>query len=387
VSIDTPARLAILGAGPIGIEAALYARYLGYDVDIYERRSVGDHVRCWGHVRMFTPWGAICTPLGFAALEAQEPKWRRPKLDELPTGREFLERYLLPLANSDLVIDGLHEQTTVLSVGRPNMLKSELAGDPARSDESFRLLLRGPDGERLAEADAVIDCTGTFGQPNWLGRGGVPAIGERDLAKRIEYRLPDFTVERSRYAGKRVLVVGDGHSAATTINGLAALEPACKVTWVTRCEPSAAPGPVTLTSNDPLPERVRCAQAANALATTNKVRHLAGTSVESIAGNADGALRVKLSGLYEKDIDVDEIIANVGYRPNVAFLEDLQLAFDPATGALLTTDATEPDFYILGAKRRGRDSRFLLAEGHREIRDLFKILGDRAGLDLYATAR
>ena len=34
MAIDTPARLAILGAGPIGLEAALYARFLGYDVDV-----------------------------------------------------------------------------------------------------------------------------------------------------------------------------------------------------------------------------------------------------------------------------------------------------------------------------------------------------------------
>ena len=42
MAIDTPARIAVLGAGPIGLEAALYARFLGYDVDVYERGKVAD---------------------------------------------------------------------------------------------------------------------------------------------------------------------------------------------------------------------------------------------------------------------------------------------------------------------------------------------------------
>ena len=45
----------------------------------------------------------------------------------------------------------------------------------------------------------------------------------------------------------------------------------------------------------------------------------------------------------------------------------------------------EPDFYILGAKSFGRDSRFWISIGLEQIRELFTIIGDRAELDLYAT--
>ncbi|HVW37886.1 MAG TPA: FAD-dependent oxidoreductase, partial [Pirellulales bacterium] len=48
MAVDTPARIAILGAGPIGLEAALYARYLGYDVDIYERGRAAENLLRWG---------------------------------------------------------------------------------------------------------------------------------------------------------------------------------------------------------------------------------------------------------------------------------------------------------------------------------------------------
>lgn len=46
----------------------------------------------------------------------------------------------------------------------------------------------------------------------------------------------------------------------------------------------------------------------------------------------------------------------------------------------------EPDFYILGAKSYGRNSSFLVAVGLEQIRDLFTIIGDREGLDLYKSA-
>lgn len=46
----------------------------------------------------------------------------------------------------------------------------------------------------------------------------------------------------------------------------------------------------------------------------------------------------------------------------------------------------EPNFYLLGAKSYGRNSKFLLATGLAQIRELFTIIGDRPTLDLYATS-
>ena len=103
MAFDTPARIAILGAGPIGLEAALYARYLGYDVDIYERGYVAEGVRHWGHARLFTPFQSLSSPLGLAAIAAQDPNWEPPAPDALLTGDEWVDRYVLPLAQTDLL--------------------------------------------------------------------------------------------------------------------------------------------------------------------------------------------------------------------------------------------------------------------------------------------
>ena len=68
---DTP-RIAVVGAGPIGLEAALYARSLKYPVAVYELGRVGEHIQRWGHVRLFSPFGMNSTSLGRAAIELKK---------------------------------------------------------------------------------------------------------------------------------------------------------------------------------------------------------------------------------------------------------------------------------------------------------------------------
>ena len=95
-------RIAILGAGPMGLESALYARFLGYEVAVYERGSeVAANVASWSHVRLFTPFAMNATPLGVAAISAQQPGWQPPAATALLTGQEFRDAYLAPLAATD----------------------------------------------------------------------------------------------------------------------------------------------------------------------------------------------------------------------------------------------------------------------------------------------
>src|SRR6266851_1988222 len=61
-------RIAVLGAGPIGLEAGLYARQLKLPFTIFEQGRIGEHVWRWGHVRLFSPFGMNSTPLGRKAI-------------------------------------------------------------------------------------------------------------------------------------------------------------------------------------------------------------------------------------------------------------------------------------------------------------------------------
>ena len=425
--LDTPARIAILGAGSIGLEAALYARYLGYDVDLYERGQVAEHVRRWGHARMFTPFRLNRSPLALAALKAQDESHQPPGDEEFLTGREYADRYLVPLAQSDLLSDSIHSGVEVLAIGREGVLKTELVGDEARGETPFRLLLREANGqERIANADAVIDCTGTHGYHNWLGEGGIPAIGETAAAPHIEYGLPDvLDREREKYARRHTLVIGAGDSAAATVTALADLGrqvPDTWITWVTREEPSpvepgsgpsgAVPtGPVRCDPTDPFLARQQTARAANRLTVgdADHVTYRPGTSVESVRWHDDLAqFVVRLIGKHAGELQVERIVANVGHRPNDRLYAELQVKQCYATGGSLRlatalsklssrgelasfqVDADmllspEPRFFVLGAKSFGRNSNFLLSIGLDQIRAVFSILGDRAELNLYAT--
>lgn len=418
MAVDTPARIAILGAGPIGLEAALYARYLGYDVDLYERGRAAENLLGWGHVRMFTPWQMNVTPLGLAALAAQDDEWQPPDDEAILTGRELAEQYFLPLANSDLLVDGLHLGVEVLALGRHGLLKSDMVEEDIRIDAPFRILLRDADGqERLVTAEVVIDATGVYGNHNWAGEAGIPAIGELAAADQIEYGLPDLLgADREKYAGRRVLLIGSGYSAATNavaLAELAASNPDTRPTWITRLRAGAETlqDPIAMIADDRLPERNRLAQAANTLAAAGgPVVHWPETALESIEPLASGGFRILLSGRHAGEIEVDRIIANVGFRPDNRIYSELQvhecyasggpmklaaaLAQAPSADCLAQASAgpealvnPEPDFYILGAKSFGRNSQFLLSKGHEQIRQLFSIIGDRADLDLYAAAR
>ena len=48
-------RILVVGAGPIGIEAALRGAQLEHEVDVLEAGRIGENLRSWGHVRMFSP--------------------------------------------------------------------------------------------------------------------------------------------------------------------------------------------------------------------------------------------------------------------------------------------------------------------------------------------
>ncbi len=418
MAMDTPATIAVLGAGPMGIETALYARYLGYQVLLVERDKVAANVLRWGHLRMFSPFADLHTTLGIAALRAQDPSYMAPPVDTQLTGRQWVEQYLRPLANSDLLADHIVCGATVQGIGRRHFLKSECTPPSSRDDDGFRILLEQRDGSQAMEtADIVIDTTGVYNQPNWCGAGGIPARGEQLLKSRIVYTIPDLLgSERAEYEARHVLVIGSGLSAATTLVALVKMMdqvPQTRVTWVTRRNASGPQtGPIRLTSFADLPQHRQLAETANRCVQKGRssLIHLPGVSIEAFEFDAEEGKFLVWFDAEDSPRVFDRVIANVGYRGNAALYEELHVrASERTDGPLNIGDpldknhenappptaaeranaliTTEPHFYVLGAKSHGRDSSFRMSRGYEQIRDLFSIIGDRAELDLYATAQ
>jgi hypothetical protein len=396
-------RIAIIGAGPVGIEAAFFARLQGFEVVILEKGKFAANVRSWGHVRLFSPFGVNSSEWGRGAL-AGSPL---PPDDALLTGSEFFEQYLLPLRQQPLLEGCLKEKARVISIGKRRFWKGDAIGNRSRLGAPFQLLIEFESGcEEMVETDFVLDCSGTFGNHNWLGEGGIPAIGERLLTERIDYSLPDIAGQhRERFVGRRTLVVGSGYSAATAIVALGELieqESATEVFWLTR---KVHELPLSMIENDTLRGRIELTSRANQLATKtdSRVTWLSASSVQKIATDESGNFTVMIAteteqgGLSRKELIVDNVIANVGYHPDRTLYEELQIhecyasqgpmklaaaLMGETSGDCMTqtspgTDTLknpEPGFFILGAKSYGRDSRFLLRIGLEQIRSAFDLI-------------
>lgn len=397
-------RIVIVGAGPIGLEAALAAVERGHEVTVFERGRVAENVRDWGHVRLFSTFGMNTSERGRGVL--RDAGLELPVDDALLTGSEFVEQYLNRLRFSAPLRAAVHEETTVVSIGRSYELKRDFIGQAERSESPFILLLRDAQGERRVEAECVVDASGTYPNHGWLGSGGVPCPGElgvqEDSSVRYDLRTSDVSPHDS------VLVVGGGYSAATNVVDLATRhfdgEGPPSVTWVTR---RPCPEPMTRFPNDSLPERDDLAARANALAARPdpdwggepRVEWLPGHVVQSVDGTGH-CYDVRLQSVVDGSTRTERfsrVYANVGYKPDRSIYEELQVHECYASQGPIKLAASllgetsgdclamaspgpdvlrnpEPNFFILGSKSYGRDSRFLLRTGLQQVEDVFGLI-------------
>lgn len=385
--------IAIIGAGPVGLAAAAQAIERGLTPIVLEKGpSIGHAVRQWAHVAMFSPWGFNVDAAAERLLTAIG--WTCPAADTYPTGADLVAQYLEPLARHEALRGAIRLNAEVVAVSRQGFDKVKTAG---RDQAPFALRLRDGD-ERIILADAVIDTSGTWFSPNPAGSGGLDAIGERDAAATIAYGMPDVLgADRVRYSGRRIAVLGGGHSAIGTLTALTALqdaEPGMTITWLYRgTELAKAFG----------------GGAADQLAARGELGLRIGRLVESGAMAVETAYRLEriesdTAGLRlvaddGRVVAADQLIVATGFRPDLAFLRELRIQLDPALecppalaplidpnehscGTVRPHGAAElahpePGFYIAGMKSYGRAPTFLLATGHEQVRSIVaEIAGD-----------
>lgn len=379
-------RMAILGGGPIGVETAVLAAQRGFDVNVFERGAIGSHVTRWGHVRFFSPWKLNRSAWGEALLREHGAKLGDD--EAFPTGREYLRAYLHPLVEAAQLTPKIRNLATVRGVTRRDAWKSELIGGRADAGP-FLLSVSGPDGTELVEADVVFDATGVYGQPGAFGAGGLVAHGEELVEDLIERWIPDpADRDRTTYAGKHVLLIGDGHSASTSLSLLLQLRehaPQTQVTWVL----SPKTPPYVELADDPLPQRLELSRFGNRAAAgeLDGVRAVRSSIVQLV--RRGDSVEVKFRD--GTATIVDQIVSNVGYRPDTALTRELQvhhcyasegpmklaaslLAQEGNTDCLAqeaagieTLRSPEADFWIVGNKSYGRNSNFLLRIGFEQI--------------------
>ncbi|WP_228990793.1 NAD(P)-binding domain-containing protein [Streptomyces sp. DH8] len=386
----------VIGAGPVGLAAAAHLTGRGLDPLVLEAGAeAGAAVRAWGHVRLFSPWSEVVDP---AAAELLAPTgWSSPDATACPTGADWAEKYLQPLA--DVLGDQVRYGATVTGVSRHGRDRTV---DADRERQPFTVHVRRSDGseERLT-ARAVIDASGTWSTPGPIGGDGLPALGEKASADRISYRIPDFgnPAVRSRYAGRRTAVIGSGASAFTALASLAGLarqEESTHAVWVLRrgISGSTFGGGAA----DQLPARGALGLAAKAAVDEGHADAVTGFRTGTVERAGDQVVLVAEDG---RRLDpVDEVIVLTGLRPDLSFVSELRLGLDErlqapvglaplidpnqhSCGTVYPHGAKElshpeKDVHLVGMKSYGRAPTFLAMTGYEQVRSVAAALaGDR----------
>jgi thioredoxin reductase len=387
--------VAVIGAGPVGLAAAAHLLERGETPIVFEASDrIGARVRAWGHVRMFSPWEFNVDGATVRRLKAHG--WQMPPKDDLPTGDELVDQYLQPFAALLGVREHIHLDARVTAITRRDIDKMKDAG---REDAPFVVHVECSDGKEMQfEARAVIDASGTWTQPNPLGANGLPAAGEKRHADRLFYGIPDVRkTEHAHYAGKRVMVVGSGHSAINALLLLAELKetyPDTQIVWAMRGKALAKVyGGGT---SDELSARGRLATRTQALVDAGVIEIASPFRIERLESSASGVRVIGRTNDGTETREVDEIVVTTGARPQLDMLRELRLDLD---SSLETTRTLAPmidpnihscgtvrphgeaelrqperDFYIVGMKSYGRAPTFLLATGYEQVRSVVAAL-------------
>jgi thioredoxin reductase len=387
----------VIGAGPVGLAAAAHLVAKGQTPLVLEAgESVGASVRKWGHVRIFSPWRYNVDQASAALLEAAG--WVRPDGGSHPTGRELVEQYLEPLAALPAIGPHVRLRTRVVGVSRVGLDRTKTSG---RGDVPFVVRVERDGVVSEIEARAVIDASGTYESPNPVGAAGLPAIGEGSVSDRVFYGIPDvLAAQRARYAGRKVLVVGSGHSAFNVLLDLAALaedEPGTRILWAIR-RPTID-GIFGGGTKDQLEERGRLGSRVRDLVQRGVLEIVPGFSTSRLERTPQGVVAHSDARALAA---VDEVIATTGFRPDVSMLRELRLELDPivespailaplidpnvhSCGSVPPHGAAElrqpeKDFYIVGMKSYGRAPTFLMLTGYEQVRSVVCALaGDMEG--------
>ena len=383
--------IAIIGGGPVGLAAAAHLTLKNIPFIVFEAgQSVGQNIMSWSHVRVFSPWKYNIDKAAKELLE--QTNWIAPNENGLPTGKELVEDYFIPLANLPQIKPNIHLNSKVLTIGRKGLDKMKTWG---REDKPFSIKVEENGSINYYEAKGVIDATGTWNQPNPIGSGGVSAEGEKELKNHIFYGIPNVKADHlERYKNKNIVVVGGGHSAINALLELADVQkeyPETTLNWILRKDnmDTVYGGK----KEDALEARGALGVRIEQLVNSNKLNVYTPFHILKLNKNDDGIQIIgNLNDTIETINGIDEIISNTGSRPNLDMIREVRVDVDASLESVFDLAELidpnihscgtvrphgekelrhpEKDFYIVGSKSYGRAPTFLMATGYEQVRSV-----------------
>lgn len=240
LTLDPPGTIAVVGAGPLGLEAALYGRFLGYDVTVFEQGKVAESLRGCGERPLPMLPSHCLSPLAANALKAQFGEDACGGQQPLPmTIDQWVRDGLERLAETDLLRGRVHTQCQVIRIeqvetqtetdtasnepadAEPHPAFTSIDAPPEESEDvgdippDFRLTwLRRPAPEAAlvvesSEFESVIWATGTVTMDGVSGLKNLataPYFFRIGVAQSITSSRSDDTTASQFQAGLRDIV-------------------------------------------------------------------------------------------------------------------------------------------------------------------------------------
>ena len=330
--------LAVVGAGPCGLAAAVAARKAGLRCTVFDRGCITDSLTHYPYYMTFFSTAELLE-IGGVPFTIPNPK---------PTRREALAYYRRVAAHFRLDVRQYEE---VVGIECPR-IAPEGAGrgierEGVGGGSAFLLRTRSrAGGERLTRARAAVIATGGFGEPNRLElEGGDP-----------DGRVVHYYKDPFRYFDQDVVVVGGANSAVEAALDLHRNGVRVQLVHFGRkldrgLKPWVRP------------------DIGNRLAS-GEIRMHWRSRVRRVGGGERTATIVREDTGAATEVPCDWVLAMTGWQPDHAMLRSLGVEIDPVTGIPAhdgaTMETNVPGIYIAGVIAAGFDANKIFIENGRD---------------------